>query len=101
MIKKILLIIALYFLTLFQASFLVHFSLWGWVINLVLILVILLNIFENPEGNMGFYGAFFGGFFLDIFSNAIIGFNILILIIIAFAIKMITNKYVRIPFKKI
>ena len=55
--KKILiLVIVFYILVLFQISFLVHFNIFdgsflGWSPNLILIAVILLNIFENPQKN--------------------------------------------------
>ncbi len=106
MVKKILiLIIFFYILTLFQISFLVHFNILdgrfvGWSPNLILIAVILLNLFENPQKNSGYFTAFIGGFFLDIFSGNFIGINfigfwILILLVISFSIKFILRKYVR------
>ena len=100
---KIILIPLFYILTLFQTSFLTHFNIFlegflGWTPNLVLIAVILITIFENPDSrtNLGVEAAFVGGFFLDIFSENFIGFHILILIILAFFIKFILRKYVRI-----
>jgi len=99
--KLIISIIILYFLTLFQTSFLVHLSLFGMIPNIVLVFVVLWNIFEKGDSTIGIYDAIIGGFFLDIFSNRFIGFNILILLLIAFILKLISNKYVRIPFKKI
>ena len=102
--KKILILIPfLYILTLFQTSFLIHFNVFlgggffSWTSNLVLISVILLTVFEKPEKNSGIFLGFCGGFFLDIFSENFIGFHILILVIIAFLIKFILRKYVRIP----
>lgn len=86
-----------YFLTLFQASFLVHFGLWGWVPNLILIFVALLNIF-TPDAKLGIGAAFIGGFFLDVFSDNFIGFWILILLAVALFIKFILTRYVRVPF---
>ena len=92
MSKKILiLIIALYCLTLFQTSFFVHFSIFGVIPNFVLIAVILWNFFEQPKSNLGIYSALIGGFFLDVFSGRPIGFYILIFI------KFILKKHVRIP----
>lgn len=98
--KLIISIIILYFLTLFQTSFLVHFSLFGIIPNVVLIFIVLWNIFERGDSTMGIYNAVIGGLFLDIFSSRFIGFNILILLLLAFILKLISNKYVRIPFKK-
>ncbi len=98
--KYILSIIIVYFLALFQTSFLVHFSIWGMIPNLILILIFFWILFEDPESSFGIYNAFVAGFFLDIFSNWLIGFNILILVILALFLKLILNKYVRLPFKK-
>lgn len=101
MLKYILSTIIIYLLVLFQTSFLVHFSFWGIIPNLVFILVIVWNIYEKSDNNFGIYNAFTAGFFLDIFSDRIIGFNVLILVILVILIKLIFNKYVQIPFKKI
>jgi hypothetical protein len=110
--KKVLVIaILFYFLVLFQTSFLVHFDINGYILNLVLILVVILSILKPPiffkkmgakriPENFGIWGAFFGGFFLDIFSSRPIGFQILILLGLSFFIKLILNKYVRTPIFK-
>lgn len=105
--KKILiLILFFYILTLFQTSFLIHFNIFleggffGWALNLILIAVILITVLENPEKNLGIFSGICGGFFLDIFSENFLGFHILILVILAFFIKFILRKYVRIPIIK-
>ena len=102
MIKKIaIIIIFFYALALLQTSFLVHFSINGMIPNLILISVILINIFESPEKKYGILSAFIGGFFLDVFSENIFGFKILILMGTACFIKLMLSKYVRLPiFKK-
>jgi len=89
-------ILFLYILTLLQTSFFPHFPL-GHLLNFVLILVIVINLFEAQKGKLGLFGAFFGGFFLDIFSENFIGFWVLILLAIAVFIKFILRKYVRFP----
>ena len=101
MFKYILSTVILYFLVLFQTSFLVHFSFWGIIPILIFILIIIWNLYEESDSKLGIYNAFIAGFFLDIFSNTIIGFNVLILVILAILIKLIFNKYVQLPFKKI
>ena len=105
-VKKILILIPFfYILTLFQTSFLTHFNIFlgggflGWALNLILIAVILITVFD-PNTKIGVGAAFIGGFFLDIFSENFIGFHILILVILAFFIKFILRKYVRIPIIK-
>ncbi len=98
MIKKLsIIIIFFYILALLQTSFLVHFSVLGIIPNLILISVIFINFFEDIKENNGILSAFIGGFFLDIFSENIFGFQILVLIIISCFIKLILKKYVRIP----
>lgn len=99
MFKKILIsIIVFYFLVLIQTSFLVHFTIFDAVPNIVLILVIVWNILEKRKNHLGVINALMGGFFLDIFSNRFIGFYILILVGLAILIKLIFKRYVRIPF---
>jgi len=99
MTKKILLLILLsYILVLFQASFLVHFQIAGMVVNLVFISVLLWNFFEKKESVLGLVHAFFGGLFLDIFSQRLIGFHVIILVAAALFLKFILKRYVRIPF---
>lgn len=96
MTKKILIpILFFYLLSLFEASFLIHFEKLSRVPSLILILTILLNFLEKPEKNSGIFSAFVGGFFWDIFSSRFIGFHILILLTLAIFIKLILRKYVR------
>ena len=98
MVRNIFILIPLfYFFILLQVSFLVHFSLWRWVPNLILISVILLNIFSFSI-KLGVGAALAGGFLLDVFSSNFIGFWILILLALAFLISFVFKKYVRIPF---
>lgn len=89
--------IIFFILTLVQTSILVHFMIFGIVLNISLISVVLMNIFENPKSNLGLYAAVISGFFLDIFSMRPFGFWILILFLVALFIKLIFRKYVRIP----
>jgi len=97
--KKILvLVIFFYFLALFQTSFLAHFSIFGFVPNLIFIIVILWNFFEKPKKTLGIFSALIGGFFLDVFSSRPIGFYIFILGAMSLFIKLIIKRYVRIPF---
>jgi len=100
--KFLILTIFLYILTLFQASFLIHFKIFreeffSWALNPVFIAVILINCFAPRQEWLGIALAFIGGFFLDIFSENFIGFHILILVAIAFFIQFILRKHVRIP----
>lgn len=98
--KTLILIIFFYLLTLFQASFLIYFRIFGVVPNFIFIAVILINFFAPYRSWWGVSAAFIGGFFLDIFSSRFIGFNILILVGLSIFIKFILKKYVRIPLTK-
>ncbi|HUW71787.1 MAG TPA: hypothetical protein VMV66_01135 [Candidatus Humimicrobiaceae bacterium] len=95
--KNIFILIILFYLTvLLQTSFSPHFPI-GHLLNFVLVLVIIINLFEAGEGKLGLFGAFFGGFFLDIFSEIFLGFWVIILLTIAVFIKFVLRKYVRLP----
>ncbi|TSC75722.1 MAG: hypothetical protein G01um101430_216 [Parcubacteria group bacterium Gr01-1014_30] len=97
MVKNILILILLFYIfALLQTSFLVHFSLWWYVPNLIVIVVVLFNIF-NPDVKLGVGAAVIGGLFLDIFSNNFIGFWSLTLLAIAVFLNFVFKKYVRIP----
>lgn len=99
MFRKILIsIIVFYFLVLVQSSFLVHFTVFDAVPNVVLILIIIWNFLEKRKNYFGVINALIGGFFLDIFSNRFIGFYVLILMGLAIFIKLVFKRYVRIPF---
>jgi rod shape-determining protein MreD len=98
--KFLFLFLSLYFLCLLQTSFLVHFSIKGIVLNLVLIAVVLINIFENPREITGIFLAGFGGLFLDIFSERFFGFWIIVLLLTAVLLKFILKEYVRFPTAK-
>jgi len=94
--NTIFILIFFYLLFIFQTSFLVHFPLKGYIINLLLIATFLFNILEAPEKNKGIFAAAILGFFWDIFSEKFIGYHILILVILALLIKTILVRYVRI-----
>lgn len=104
MLKKVILILfLLYILTLVQSSFLVHFSIFGIVPNLVLILVLLINLFTPLNDWFGVSAALIGGFFLDVFSSVQFGFfglYTLIFLILSLFLNFILKKYVEIPFVK-
>lgn len=101
MIKKtIFFIFFFYILILFQTSFLVHFSLWGIVPNLVLILAVLVN-FLSSDKTLCIVVSAIGGLYLDIFSFAgffgFFGTYTIALMLFSFLLKIILIQYVRIP----
>ena len=96
--KILISIIMIYFLVLLQSSFMVFFDIQGYVLNLVLILVLLFNLFESSKSVKGLILAFFGGFFLDIFSSELFGIDLIglwifILIALSVFIKYIFKKH--------
>ncbi len=91
------LVIFFYALVLLQTSFLVHFRMFGMVLNLVLISIIVINFLEKPNSHSGYFAALIGGFFLDIFSENFIGFWILILMAITIFIKLFLRQHVLLP----
>jgi len=96
--KEFLIILLIfYILVLFQTSFLIHFNIKGFIPNLILIAIILINFFEEKDKIAGIYAAFIGGFFLDIFSEKSFGLYILISIVMAIFIKYVIKRHVRIP----
>ena len=93
-------LIIYYIFVLLQSSFLVHFSVLGINLNLILISVVIWNIFESSKKSFGLINAIIGGVFLDIYSNQIFGFYILISLSLAVFVKFFLKKYVKIPFIK-
>jgi rod shape-determining protein MreD len=71
----------------------------GEFLNLVLISVILINLFEKTKNYSGILSAFLAGFFVDIFSESFIGFHILIFLLFSLFIKHFLKRYVQ-PFWK-
>jgi len=101
MIKKIIFfIITFYILILLQTSFLVHFNVLGVVPNFVLIAVIFINLFSSSKQEK-VLSALIGGFYLDVFSldnrGGFFGFYTLIMLGLFLFLKVILEKYVRLP----
>lgn len=90
----------LYAFALLQMSFLVHFFPAGLVPNLIILTVLCLSIFERSSSYSSMGVALFGGFLLDIFSDGIIGFWPLALLLISTFIKIVLEDYVRLPIPK-
>jgi len=104
MVKKIVFFAAiLYILTLLQASFLVHFRVSGFLPNFVFIIVIFINLFSSSARDK-MMSAVIGGFYLDVFSlgnpGGFFGFYTLIMLGLFFFLKIISEKYVRLPVVK-
>lgn len=78
------------------------FEFKGWALNLILITVVVVNLFEEPNKRFGLYSALVGGFFLDVWSSHFFGIETLFLFVEALFIKFFikTNFYVPSFFKK-
>lgn len=87
MLRIIILVIFLYFLTLAQVS---------WPLpNLVFPLVVLISVLDHSRRKASLIIAIFSGFFLDIFSGRFFGFWIVVLVAIVVAVKYFLKKYFR------
>jgi len=65
--------------------------------NFLLLIVLLINIFEDPQKNTGLICAFFAGIYSDMFSPYFFGLVTIILFSVSILIKYVLIKYVRIP----
>ena len=94
-IIKILLILTFWFLiTILQTSFLSIFTNF----NLMIALLIIVNLIENPENNLGLLSAFIGGLFLDLNSTYPFGLFTLGLVLFSIIIKFLLSKFLKIPY---
>lgn len=100
--KTVLFLIPLFFiLTLLQTSFLVHFSLGGFVLPLVFLVSFGIAFLESPTSSVGVAGAVIGGVFLDAVSSHFFGFWIFILVLLSLGITYIMRTHARFPLFKI
>lgn len=91
----LLLAASFFILAMLQVSFLPHFSLVGWVPNLVLITLVILASVVTPK--TGTIAALSGGFFLDVYSVLPFGFWIILSLVVFFAARYFLQYYVRLP----
>jgi rod shape-determining protein MreD len=81
-----------FFLTIIQNSFLNVFT----DFNFIILLVLLINILDDPKSYFGLWSAFFAGFFLDMTSTQYFGLWMLILVFSSLIIKWILNNFFKI-----
>ncbi len=67
-------------------------------LTLVFLAVVLLNLFEKESSKTGIFAAATGGLLLDIFSDSVFGFWLIISVLSSLLIKLILKKHVRISF---
>ncbi len=83
-IKYIISTILFFILALSQASFFLHFSIFGIVPNFVFTAFIILLFFNKRDRMFSLYSAFVAGFFQDIFSTSLFGLYIVCFLVISF-----------------
>ena len=99
--KTALFLIPLFFtLTLLQTSFLVHFSLAGFILPAVFLAVSVVAFLEQSTSRASFQSSIIGGVFLDTVSSHFFGYGTLILVLLSLVIRHIMRVYVRFPLLK-
>ena len=91
--KTLILLTAMYYLFIFEASYLSFFTSFSFLIFFVLAI----NVLEEPQGRIGLISAFFFGLMLDIYSAHYVGLMALSFSLVSLLLKFILFKYVRIP----
>ncbi|MDD3032777.1 MAG: hypothetical protein PHX52_01800 [Candidatus Pacebacteria bacterium] len=92
---KIFLIAFFWFLiTIIQTGFISIFT----EFNLIVAIIIVVNLIEDPENNFGLLGAFCGGFFLDLNSTLPFGVFMVSSVLFSIIIKFILSKFLKIPY---
>jgi rod shape-determining protein MreD len=91
----LILIFILFLLVLLETGFLIHFKIFNYIPNLVLLFVIGFNLFEEKEGRMGIVLAILGGLALDIFSFGFFGLITAVLVVGAIIIKLVLKDLLR------
>jgi len=92
-VKTLFLVIAMYYLFIFESSYLPFFTCFSFIV----LFVLAVNLLEEPQGRLGIISAFFLGLMIDIFSTHLIGLVALSLLFLSLLLKFILFKYVRIP----
>jgi len=90
-LKTLVLLAVVYYLFLFEISFLPFFSSFSFL----MLFVVLINTFEEPSGRIGLFSAFFFGLLWDIYSSHYIGLMALSFLILSLLLKFILSRYVR------
>ncbi|MCK9445532.1 rod shape-determining protein MreD [bacterium] len=92
-LKILVLCIAMYYLFVFESSYLPFFTFFSFLASFILVV----NILEEPQGKLGLIVAFFFGLLIDIYSTHYIGLAALSFLLCSWLLKYILFKYVRIP----
>ncbi len=88
-------ILLFYFLFLVQTTFAFYASFSYFFPYLILLILFLVVLFENPTSNRAYVISGFAGIMWDFFSLKPLGFYFVFLIILTFFVKFMLKNYVR------
>jgi rod shape-determining protein MreD len=91
-LKTLFLLAGMYYLFLLEMSFFPFFTSFSFLI----LLVVLVNILEEPQGRVGLFSAFFLGLMMDIYSAHFIGLMAISFLLVSLLLKIILSRYVRV-----
>ncbi|MFA5714753.1 MAG: hypothetical protein WC998_03360 [Candidatus Paceibacterota bacterium] len=90
-IKTFILFLIIYFWFILESSYLPFLTFFSFL----LIFVVLINLFEEPQGRIGLFSAFMTGLLMDIYSSHHIGLFAVSFSLFSLLLKFILSKYVR------
>lgn len=85
--KYLLLVVAFYFISVIQSSFLSHFVVFGVAANLSLVLVCLITFLSNTRSYAGVVAATASGVFLDLLGGSFFGVSIFAMLLAYLIVK--------------
>lgn len=92
-IKSLIMFFILYYLLIFEMSYLSFFT----FLSFAIFLVALINIIEEPREKLGLFLSFFLGLIIDIYSSNYLGTAAISFLVFSLILKFILFRYVRIP----
>lgn len=93
-VKILLIALFWFFIAIIQTGFISIFT----DFNLIVAIIVVVNLIENPENNFGLISAFCGGFFLDLNSTLPFGLFMISSILFSIIIKFILSKFLKLPY---
>lgn len=93
-LKIVLIALFWFLLMLIQTSFISIFT----DFNFIVLLIVIINLIENPESNFGLLSAFLAGIFLDINTTYYFGIFTLGLVLFSLTAKIVLLKFLKIPY---
>ncbi|MDD4358811.1 MAG: hypothetical protein PHY30_03285 [Candidatus Pacebacteria bacterium] len=93
-LKIVLIALFWFLLMLIQTSFISIFT----DFNFIVLLIVIINLIENPESNFGLLSAFLAGIFLDFNTTYYFGIFTLGLVLFSLTAKIVLLKFLKIPY---